>query len=117
MRPLHPCFASQTADVPTRDFLGARSQYCGGRRWPDGQPRHRARNETAYGDPMTRGGRAAPGERSYYLHWIRKDLEPWASAGGITRVRKDACNTAVSVPSVGCFASHYLQPSRHHEGT
>ncbi len=65
---------------------------------------------------MARGGRAAPGERSYYLHWIRKDLEPWASAGGITRVRKAACSTAVNVTSVGCIRSYYLQPSWHHEG-
>lgn len=57
-----------------------------GRRWPDGESRHRPRNVTAYGDPQFRKERAPPGERSYYLHWIRKDLEPWASKGGITRV-------------------------------
>jgi hypothetical protein len=36
---------------------------------------------------LCREDRAAPGERSYYLNWIRRDLDPWRDIGGITRVR------------------------------
>lgn len=140
--------AHPAAHEPTHKHIApARSQARLRWWWPDGEPRARFPNETAYSDPRQRychvlwrsgvlqqakpvffytslrrwhsdgsldceaasrgcsrgwpccrEGRAAPGERSYYLNWIRRDLDPWRDIGGITRVR-----TAAALPHPALF--------------
>lgn len=64
-------------------------------------------SETAIPDPIDREDATPPNEPSYYLPFIKRDLQPWADLGGITKVGTPAWGswepawTAAAVLSAG----------------
>lgn len=69
----------QKLQIPERGFIAAHHciRQLGKRRlW----------SETAIPDPIDREDATPPNEPSYYLPFIKRDLQPWADLGGITKV-------------------------------